>query len=181
MLTWTTLERPGYFGSKRDAIFREYDLQYGFANWRIAWVVNDHVITREEGVMVYEDAYYEFFKTNPDVLAQLVETAYDVYDDALTNVDSGLDYTSQETDRTHLQDIAIRRCVLRLGARFHGTSLLRIRDKDGLHPLSLTLSPGQVPFHHPEWIVRPALTGWWAVDSVESFYQSNKVLQVLKN
>lgn len=47
----------------------------------------------------------------------------------------------------HLEDIAIRRCLVRLGLWFRGDQLVR-----------------------PEW------SGWWLPGSVESFYQSNKFL-----
>lgn len=30
----------------------------------------------------------------------------------------------------------------------------------------------------PEMIVKPHLSGWWNEDSIEDFYQSNKVLQI---
>lgn len=42
----------------------------------------------------------------------------------------------------------------------------------------MTLSPGQIPFHFPEKIIQPQLEGWWEKDTVESFYQSNKILQI---
>jgi hypothetical protein len=88
-----------------------------------------------------------------------------------------LDYTVQETGRTHVQDIAIRRVVARLGRQFEGDQLIQIRDALGDHPLSMALSPGQVPFHRPDVILLPEIEGWWLPGSVESFYQSNKLLQ----
>ena len=177
---WELCDRPGYFGSRRDEIERGYDEKYGPGCWRLAWQVGVGVFfTREQMTMLYEDAYYTFLHDNVDVLEMLLSEAADVYDDAPSNVESGFDYTCQETGRTHVQDIAIRRVVTRLGERFHGSRLIQIRDDLGDHPLSMTLSPGQVPFHFPELIRRPETTGWWQSGSVESFYQSNKVLQRL--
>jgi hypothetical protein len=129
-------------------------------------------------VMLYEDAYLAHLQANQDQLLILVNGACDVYDDAPSNVTSGLDYQAQETSRTHLQDIAIRRCLVRLGHWFQGSELIRIRDDQGDHPLSLKLSPGRVLFHRPDLIILPELIGWWESGSVESFYQSNKQLQV---
>lgn len=177
---WTTIERPPPFGADRDKRYQEYDARYGKGNWRLVWDIGGNSVGRDGVVMLYEDAYYEFFRKNPDVLEHLLRDASDVYDDAPSNVQSGFDYAKQETDRTHLQDISIRRCVLRLGRKFAGKSLVQIRDTQGSHPLSVTLSPGQVPFHMPALIKQPEATGWWKPGSTESFYQSNRVLQVKK-
>lgn len=177
-MTWTTtIDRPGYFGSARDRKHAEYDAEHGPGNWRLAWQFGGRVIDRAGMTMLYEDAYYEFLRHRREILTALVSEARDVYDDAESNVASGLDYTVQETGRTHVQDIAIRRVVLRLGESFRGSELIQIRDSLGSHPLSMILSPGQVLFHRPDLIVEPQL-GWWARGSVESFYQSNKFLQI---
>jgi len=175
---WITVERPGYLGSARDATHAQWDATYGPGQWRLAWLVNGHAFDREQMTMLYEDAYYEFLRYQVNVREQLIREARDVYDDSPTNVQSGLDYRVQETGRTHVQDIAIRRAVSRLGLVFEGDQLIQIRDNLGEHPLSMTLSPGQVPFHRPHLILTPGLDGWWKPGSVEAFYQSNKVLQI---
>lgn len=175
---WETLERPGYFGARRDAIHDDLDARYGADGWRLAWIVDGHAFTREQMTMFYEDSYFAFLSGETEILEQLLREAYDVYDDQPSNVLSGFDYTAQETDRTHVQDIAIRRVVSRLGRVFSGDQLIRIRDKDGSHPLSMTLSPGHVPFHRPDLLITPEITGWWEPLSVEAFYQSNKVIQI---
>lgn len=175
---WITVERPGYFGSHRAAKNAEYDQRFGGSEfWRLAWDVSGHAFTREQMNMLYEDSYFEFLRVHADTLETLVSEASDVYDDALTNINSGFDYSLQETERTHVQDIAIRRAVSRLGRVFAGARPMQIRDTDGEHELSQTLSPGQIPFHLPQLILTPELTGWWLSGSVESFYQSNKLLQ----
>lgn len=175
---WKTVKRPGYSGKHRDALHAKYGKQYGRDDWRTVWIIQDTIFSREEILLLYEDAYYHFLKNRPKILHQLVKEVKDVYDDASSNVNSGIDYTRQETNRTHYQDIAIRRCVLRFGFKFQGRKLIQIRDIKGKHPLSLILSPGRIPFHMPELIEKPELTGWWQAGSIESFYQSNKVLQV---
>ena len=175
--TWVTVGRPGYFGSRRDVKHAEFDREYGAGGWRLAWKVDDAAFNRQQMTMLYEDAYYEVMSAQPDIVDQLVAEASDVYDDASTNILSGLDYHRQETARTHVQDIAIRRVVARLGRAFAGDRLIQIRDELGDHPLSMTLSPGRVPFHRPDLLMQPELEGWWKPGSVESFYQSNKILQ----
>ncbi len=128
----------------------------------------------------YERSYDAFFDEHPEVLDQL-EPFADVYDDAESNVDSGLDYSLQETDCTHVQDIAIRRCMAERGRQFKGSELLQIRDRVGSHELSMILSPGQVPFHDPSLIrggVEPDPRQWWEPESTEAWYQANKTLLV---
>ena len=77
-----------------------------------------------------------------------------------------------------MQDIAIRRTVLRLGRKFEGDHLVQIRGRDSE---GAKYNPGFVPFHLLDMIVKPSLTGWWQENSIEDFYQSNKVLQVRKD
>jgi hypothetical protein len=178
---WQTVGRPGHSGKERDERQRGYDVRHGTGRWRIAWQLGERIGELVEAVMLYEDAYLAYLTRRADLLEPLLATAADVYDDAESNVDSGLDYTRQETDQTHLQDVAIRRCVVRLGRVFRGAALLQVRTT-AEHPLGAALSPTMVPFHRPELIVQPYLEGWWTQKggpaSVESFYQSNKLLQV---
>jgi ribosome modulation factor len=185
MAEWRRVERPGYFGRRRQERHQAYDGLYGPSNWRLAWQIGERMGGFDEVVMLYEDAYVLYLAQRTDLLDQLVRDARDVYDDAPSNVESGLDYARQETARTHIQDIALRRSLVRLGRRFAGKQLIQIRGRGAeppVHPLSMALCPYQVPFHRSEWIVRPVLDGWWLEDggegSVEAFYQSNKFLEV---
>lgn len=178
---WTTVnERPGYFGKRREQRLVEYDERFGAGRWRLAWQIGEVTGGQDQALMAYEDAYYAYLLARPDMLELLAREARDVFDDAPSNVRSGLDYFAQETNLNHLHDIAIRRCMVRLGRAFQGERLIQIRHVLGDHPLSLLLSPSQVPFHRPEWIIHPELERWWwQPGSIESFYQSNKLLQRL--
>src|SRR5262249_45053712 len=91
--------------------------------------------------------------------------------------ESGLDYHKQECPAIHLQDIAVRRCLKRLNRSFQGDHLVQIRGQDSE---GFRLNPGKVPFHDPDGILRPSLAheAWWEEDSIEDFWQSNKILQV---
>jgi hypothetical protein len=177
-MTWESVERPGYFGARREVRYREFGEQFGPDKWRIVWYIGQRIGAFSEAVMLYEDAYFVWFAAHPDLAEWLVREASEVYDDAPSNIASGLDYAAQETQCTHIQDIAIRRCLARMGMVFAGPAPLRIRDRLSEHELGLLLSPGRVPFHRPEWICQPELEGWWSRGSVEAFYQSNKYLQV---
>lgn len=175
---WVDIDRPGYLGRHRDQRHAEWDAEYGEGNWHLAWQVGDIWVPWGAMCMLYEDAYYEYLKNHPDTLDRLCRDASDVYDDDPSNMDSGFDYSRQETDRTHVQDIAVRRCLIRHARWFQGTEPVQIRDSLGDHPLSVELSPGKVPFHKPDLLIRPEMQGWWDYGTVESFYQSNKYLRI---
>jgi hypothetical protein len=176
---WTTLEeRPGYMGSRRAAMATARDQQYGSGNWRLVWSWSGQWLGPEMAYGLYEDAYCLHLQAHPELLRLLLEEASEVYDNAPSNVASGFDYQAQEAGGTHLQDIAIRRVLVRLGVWFRGSQIIQIRDHLGTHSLSMLLSPGQVPFHYPEHITAPELSGWWAPGSVESWYQSSRHVQV---
>jgi hypothetical protein len=176
-ITWITVSRPGYFGSRRNRILRKYDRLYGKNNYRICWKISDRIIALQDALMLYEDAYYEFLKSNPRLLDSIVTSARDVYDNARTNIKSGLIYENQENHSNHYQDIAVRRVVLRLGRSFQGKKLIQIRHSSA-SVIGKSLSPGRVPFHLPSLVEKPVKSGWWNAGTVEEFWQSNKVLQV---
>lgn len=181
MNKWIPIERPGPFGAKRDDRFREWDEQYGKGKWKIAYKIGGKFFDFKEACKAYEDAYYEFLFLNPGITKMLIEQACNVYDDEETNVDSAFDYLKQETNRTHIQDIAIRNALKRMGVWFMGNELIQIRHEQGGHPLSLLLSPGAVFFHRPDLIEPPLETvkkPWYKKNSVEDWYQRAKYLMI---
>ncbi len=143
-------------------------------------------------MQIYQRAYSEFLKSNKELLDWLIEYE-DIYDTAPSNVEAGLSYDSQETINNHIHDVAIRRAVvLDLGLEFKGKrGLLHIRpEKEGER-----LGPHLIPFHLPHMIFRGATKykgelrdfsinpPWWIKmgipNSVEEFYQQNKVLEIM--
>jgi NAD dependent epimerase/dehydratase family enzyme len=94
-------------------------------------------------------------------------------------VASGQDYTKQEAFSTHIQDIAVRNVLRRLGVQFTGKNgkLLQIRSSDSE---GFKYGPGNIPFAWPHLIQQPSLCPKWANQgSVEDLWQSNKMLQIL--
>jgi len=183
-MVWETIERPGYFGKKRDELESTWDEEHGEGNWRIAYQWGNQIIERNEALQLYEDGYYEYFKDQPGILEWLLWRASDVYDTAETNVDAGFDYHNQETPNNHIHDVAIRRAVMRLGREFEGDRLLHVRwtGSDGY-----IINPGVVKFHLSHMIVPGEINDysgkgtWWKEGTIEDFYQKNKVLQVKTN
>lgn len=174
-MDWKTIERPGHFGKNRDEFYATFDKKYGKDKWRIAWQWGNQVVPYLTACQIYEDGYYADSLGREKLWKELTRIARDVFDHQESNVKSGLDYLIQEGTATHLQDIAIRRVLLRRGWEFKGDELVQIRSHKDFW--GKNLSPGKVPFHLPELIVKPQLASWWNINSVEDFYQSNKVLQ----
>jgi len=176
----------GYLGKKRNLSWVERDELYGKGEWQMGWQIEGKLLEYPEVCQLYGDAYYEYFKKRPELLEHLLEVASDVYDDNPLNVEAGTDFTKRGEERTHIGDTAIRRAVQRLGREFKGDKLLQIHDREGDHPLSLALSPGQVPFHNLELLSNPdnlneiRVDAWWLPGSVEDFYQRAKRLCVKK-
>ena len=174
-MSWEIIERPGYFGKKRDEIFTGYNEEYGKDNWRIMWSWNNRIIPWTTACHVYEYSYFVDSFNREDMWKELTQVAEDVYDFDESDRKSGLKYTIQESPATHMQDIAIRRVVFARGWEFQGKELVRIRSHEEKY--GKLLSPGKVPFHVPNLIPQPALKSWWDPGSVEQWYQSAKVLQ----
>jgi len=175
-MTWKTIERPGVFGLRKAEILERYDHQYGIHNWRIAHRYGDRFLDFRDVCHLFEEAYLRDSFSREDLWLSLRGAAKGVYDIDHSDIKSGLDYLIQDNNATHIQDIAIRNVFQTRGWNFEGSELVQIRGC--AKPFGVKLTPGRVPFHQPEYIIIPHLEGWWDVNSVEDFYQSNKVLQV---
>ncbi len=190
-MNWKTIDRPGYFGDKRNGLHKDFDRNYGEGNWRIAWQWGDQIIERSEALQMYEDGYYEHFKTDTGLADWVTKSFSNVYDTAPTNVEAKFSYDLQETPSNHIHDVSIRRALLRRGTWFSGERLLEVRSIDAE---GWVLSPCNIPFHLPHMIYEGQTKykgeerdftknpPWWikrgVKNSVEEFYQQNKVLQV---
>jgi hypothetical protein len=182
---WRNVERPGYFGKRRDTIIARYNAAYGTDNWRLAWVAPgfppgapDHAYEFANACKVfYEESYLRYLLNRLDDLDFICEFT-ECMDNSPMNVHSGLDYTAQETSSMHIQDIAVRNVLATLRRTFTGkrTELLIIRSVDSN---GHQFGPGNVPFYRPEMIMKPSRCPQWASPgSVEDFWQSAKTLQV---
>lgn len=173
---------PGFYGEKRNEAIEGYNNLFGDENWILGWIYGENILDFEETCLVYEDSYFEFLKQRVELVDYLCHLASDVYDDDPSNVEAGYDYLRNGRKLNHIQDIAIKRVIKRLGRKFQGEELVQIRSKKGKYPISMTLSPGQVPFHRTDLITTPdnytetCEMKWWLPETVEDFYQRNKRL-----
>jgi hypothetical protein len=180
-MNWITICHPGYLGKQRDRMAAQWDAEHGAGRWRIAYEWMGDTIDRAMALQLYEDGYYEFFRSTAPILNWLICSASDVYDTAPSNMGQ-LDYFNQETPNNHIHDVAIRRSVLRLGRKFIGEAPMHVRWKD---TPGYPVNPGVVPFHMPKLIRQGEVADhggkgiWWNAGTIEDFYQRNKVLQVV--
>lgn len=193
MLNWSNHQRPGYFGRRRDEKIAALDTTHGKGRWRLAWVVGPppaNFVTctpwptgsydfEDACRSFYEHSYFERLKTRPGDI-DFICSFGECIDNAPTTVLSGCDYLKQESYSTHIQDIAVRNVLRRLGRKFEGPSekilVIRSENSNGFR-----FGPGNVPFALPNIIQQPSLRPKWANEgSVEDFWQSNKYVQVLQ-
>ena len=189
---WTLVERPGFEGKAKRDNEGKWDRQYGEGNWKRVWKYGGEMLDFEGICKHYENAYFEHAKENPEIWLELLSCASDVYDNDFSNIHSGTDYSIQESGSIHIQDIAVRNVVRRMGWEFRGNRLVRVRKHSkesyerkedwGFH-----LSPGKIRYHEPWAIERPSVAElaeeegkepWYGVGTVEDMYQSNKWLAV---
>ncbi len=180
-IIWKTIERPGQSGSQKGELITKWNSLYGKDNWRKAWIYKGKIINQIEVFKLCEEAYYKDSFDREEVWEKLIETAKDVYDMIPEEIESGTDYTKQGK-YTRFHDICIRNVLKRRGWQFKGDKLIQIRyDKDKRTYFSDNLDPGKVKFHETNKILEPHLKDWWDYNSIEDFYQSNKILQVKKD
>lgn len=169
---WEIRERPGHFGWRRAARLAELSTRY--PDHQIVHTWRGRLLGWGAALALYEEAYVRHLEAHPALLQWLVQAAADVYDTSPANTSSGLDYDAQHPDEPHhLQDVAVRRALWRLGRWFEGDQLLEIRST---RSRGYALNPGIVPFHEPDAIAPRELPSWVLPGSIEAFWQSNRVV-----
>lgn len=181
---WKKWARTGYWGKRRDSLIASYNREFGKDGWQLLWVVPDGKDRAEATYdflaachLLYEESYFRYLKDRPDDV-ELICSYGECYDNAVSNIQSGLDYSVQEAFSTHIQDIAVRCSLKRLGRWFEGPAdrLLQIRSKDSE---GFRFGPGNVPAYDQSMITQPSLAPRWANEgSVEDLWQSDKWIYV---
>ena len=129
-------------GEKRDRFVSLLNKKVKPGNWFWAYQLKaNKLYSWNLGIQLYEDAYWLFFKTNLTFLREVVKNYGDVVVVDKSDMESGLDYKKQTQKKDHYEDIAIRRCLRRLGTWFQGEDLLKILDSK--------FKESKIPFHLP--------------------------------
>lgn len=178
---WKLVERPGYFGKRRDQRINELNAEYGKGMWRLSWVYRDRTFSFIPACRYfYERSYFEWLSDNPKEVDFICAFA-ECFDNSPSNIGSGLDYSIQEAVSTHIQDIALRNVLRLLDRKFEntrGNQLLEIRSTSSN---GHKYGPGNIPLFAEarDFIDSPSRAPSWAQPgSVEDFWQSNKWIEV---
>jgi hypothetical protein len=152
---------------KRDQFNNLLNKRVGEGNWFWAFKVKDKLYSWDFGMQLYEDAYYHFLEKNIFWIKKL--TSYsDCYVINNKDLESELNYRNQNQRYSdHLQDIAIRRCLVRFGVSFKGKDIFKIKDSD--------IDDTRVPFHLPHLIRKP--NG----KSIRAWYNSSRVVVIAQS
>jgi hypothetical protein len=111
--TWIPVGLPGFAGDTKQRRAAILDERYGADGWRQAWVVRGRLVSFDDAIREYEEAYRRFLRERPPLVRFLVETCGNVYDDRVENVfDTG--YHQPHTVQNHYQDISVRRVISEL-------------------------------------------------------------------
>ena len=171
--------RPGLLCQEKEKRIAEYNSFYGEGNWNMGWKFDSRILTLESALRLYERSYEIHFLGNRVIWNDLLRSASEVWVEETADIESGVDYAIQKAKAAHYEDIAIRRVLRDWGKSFTGKESIRVRG-DSQHLCGKLLSSQYVSFVAPAFIEEPRLEGWWKRNSVEDFWQSNKIILVKK-
>ena len=172
---WITVGRPAFCGRGTGRRQRDCDARYGAGNWRLRHRVAGESLELASAATHIERSYRAYFQRQPEVLDWLCAAAHDVIQFATSNVRS-VATTTCRSESSRISTTSPCGAVLaELGRELRGEKLVQMGGRGRTAQL---LSPGHILFHKPELIAQPALRGWWLADSIECFWQSNRVLEV---
>lgn len=148
----------------RDKFFYKVNKSVGNGNWFWVFKIKDKIYSWDLGFQLYEDAYFQYLRENVNQIKKIVKH-YDVFVYNRHDIDSKLNYKKQDYKADHYHDIAIRRCLIRLGLWFKGKKMLNLSKSDLCH--------SKIPFHLPHLILKPD-----KLQSVKSYLFSNRFIVI---
>lgn len=170
------VDRPGYFGDKRQQRVDFYDNLFGADRWSEMWEVDGSLVSFAKAVSMYDESYYQHLAANPEAAVWASS-----FGDCSDIADTYRNCCDPHATPRYLQAASVRRALTRLGFSFAGPvdRLLSIR---GPESNGHSLNPGHVPFHCPSLILQGTRCGkrpgWAEIGSVEHFWQANKVIVI---
>jgi len=148
----------------RDKFFQKVNKRVGKGNYFLAFSAGKKLYSWNWGMQLYEDAYLSFLTKDISLVKKLVSMC-DVCEINNKDLESYLNFKHQKQDKDHNQDIAIRRCLIRLGVWFKGTDLLSIPGTEFDH--------SKIPFHLPHLLRKPD-----SLKSIKSWLDGNRLMVV---
>lgn len=190
--SWTTIERPGYSGKRKDELIQHWNSEYGENNWRLTWELANGEVMDYENVFwkIYVPGYVRHFGEHPDEVELLTQNYSYAYDKDLITRKEAFDpyalYNKPEKPN-QFHNVSLNIAIeWYLGIPFQGRDPVKVREgKPGTDvstwPEGWKWSPGRVNTVRLELIPQPHIEGWWKPDTIEDIYQSSKALQIKTN
>lgn len=186
---WVTVEKPGYLGKRKDEREAEWNQQYGEGKWRYAWELADGKTLDFEEVFwqVYVAGYAAYFAHHPNEAIFLTDQYAYAYDKEMVTREQAFDpfyLYNQPGHPNQFHNVALNIAMeWFLGLPFSGEHPVQVREgKPGTpvdqQPEGYLWSPGRIPAVRLDLIPPRHTAGWWNTNSIESFYQNAKVVQV---
>jgi hypothetical protein len=142
----------GDLGKNRYKFLKLLNTKVGKGNWWWGFRTDKNLYSWQLGMQFYEDAYWSFFRKNISALKETV--SYDnVFVLTGNDIEAGLDYNKQVDRTEHLEDIAVRRSLRRLGVWFKGENLYKIERNS-------FLCSKNIDFHLPHLLKTGEKTIW---------------------
>ena len=187
---------PGYFGKHRRDKEQEYNEKYGVGNWEECWRFREDILTFDEAVSLYDLSYYNYLKENIEIAKMFAREYSDCYDNDISNTSSGFNHDNKAIPR-HIQDVSIRRAFRELRISWNKVDSKPLLQARSVDSNGYILSPMIVSFVYPDAIIRSVETydvakikqsnlagpvkSWVRKNSVEEFWQANKVIIIKKS
>ncbi len=184
---WQTVERPGYFGKRKDELVTEWNLRYGESNWRLAWELKNGAVLDFQSVFwqIYVAGYSAYFLAHPEEAHFLTDNFSFTYDKEITPKKDAFDPYALYEKPGHpnqFHHVALNIALESfLGLTFVGETPIQVREgKPGTpveaQPAGYLWSPGRIPTVRQD-LIPDGIVGWWNPGSIEDLYQSAKVVQ----
>ncbi len=188
-VTWTTVDRPGYFGKGREEQEKLCNEKYGKDNWRLAWQTPQGTVLTYDGVIQeYIEGYTEYFRQHLDEAKYLTDNYSFAYDKEIITKEEAFDpyaLYQKPGKANQFHHVALNIALEKvLDMPFTGKEAIKVRAGKPNTPIEewpvgWKWHPGRIPCIHPEEIYNGEFPNqWWEKGSIEDFYQSNKVLQI---
>ena len=187
--SWVTVERPGYFGKRKEELEAKWNNEYGEGNWRLVWETpQGQILTFDEVFTMYIAGYTEYFRLHPDEALYLTDNYSYAYDKDPITEEEAFDPRAlfEKLGRPNqFHHVALNTALKELGLTFKGKEPIQVRagklgtDSDNW-PAGWQWQPGLIPAINPEMIRDDVVfeARWWNDGSIEDLYQSCKALQV---
>lgn len=187
---WINKGQPGFLGKTKEQQYAHWDKEFGKNNWRICWVLpNGEILGFDQMFQLYVESYTKYFREHWNEAIELTKNHSFTYDKTLITPDLAFNpyaLVNKPGIPNQFHHVALNLALIQnLGLKFQGENPLQVRDGKPNQPkeewpLGWKWGPGRIPLHDLSLMPNTQLKGWWDKNSIESLYQTTKILQVIQ-